>query len=181
MKKHVVFALLAGRRFDIARAAALDLHTTPRLLLDVLDICTAMANDLRPQVEAGNRLKTNGDALFGPFPSPILIALHTLLLLVSATETALVDELGEFLFHHLLDLRDSFVQTFLRGAGYVQIQRRVSWRCHAFVGIVASTGGDILRKESSQSRFYIKQWRFKARRTSTSLFFYLNQAAEVSR
>jgi hypothetical protein len=45
--------------------------------------------------------------------------------LVSATEAALVDELGEFLFHHLLDLRDSFVQTFLCGAGYVQVQRRV--------------------------------------------------------
>lgn len=53
--------------------------------------------------------------------------------------------------------------------------------CHALVGIVASTSGDIFEKESSQSRFSTQQRELKARRTGTSVIFNLNQAAEVSR
>lgn len=68
MKKHVLIALVISGCFEVARAAAFDLDTTSGLLLDVLDICTAVADYLSSQVEAVNWLEVDGNLLFRPFP-----------------------------------------------------------------------------------------------------------------
>ena len=57
--------------------------------------------------------------------SAILVALERLLLLVSATEASLVNQLGKFLFHHLLNFGDSLVETLLGRACHMQVQRRI--------------------------------------------------------
>lgn len=53
-----------------------------------------------------------------------LVALDVLFLL-SATEASLVNKLGQFLLHELLNLGNSLLQAFLCRAGNVEIQRRV--------------------------------------------------------
>lgn len=67
MEEHriVAFALRAG--FDEARATALDLDATAGLLLDVLHIRTTLTNDLGTQIEPGNRLEVDWNALVWPF------------------------------------------------------------------------------------------------------------------
>ena len=56
VEEHVLIALLIRRRFEIARATTLDLYATSGLVLDVLDICTSGAHNLRSQVEARQRI-----------------------------------------------------------------------------------------------------------------------------
>ena len=78
----------------------------------------------------------------------------------TASETALVNEVGKILRHHLFDHLSSFVQTFLGLAGDAEVERRVllvvsrdrggggnstnSSGRHVLVRVVFSSGGDIL-------------------------------------
>jgi hypothetical protein len=119
MQIHVLIALAASALLQEAGATALDLDAAPGLLLNVLDVGTAMANNLRSEIEARNWLEINGYLLFGPFAlypcqherptrvlnifySAKLISLH--LLWLPSTEASLVNEVGKFLLHKLLDL-----------------------------------------------------------------------------
>lgn len=65
---HGFITLTVGAGLPESRAATLDLHAASSLVLDVLDIGTALANNLRAQIETRNRLKVDGNALFWPFP-----------------------------------------------------------------------------------------------------------------
>src|SRR5436309_3000442 len=118
MEEHVVLALQSRRCFNIAGTPALDLHAAACLLLDVLNISATMPHNLGSKVEAGYRLQADGDALLRPFPlSSVrrcqpknqdthpakLITLNLLLLLISASEAALVNKLGQFLLHQLIN------------------------------------------------------------------------------
>ena len=67
IKIHIILTLAIRRSLEIAGTAALDLYAAASLLLNMLHIRTAMANDLGAQVETWNRLKVNGDAGLGPF------------------------------------------------------------------------------------------------------------------
>lgn len=67
MQKHGFVALLVGRMLLESRTPALDLYAASSLLLDMLDVRSAMSNDLSPEVEAWKRLKTNWNAFLGPF------------------------------------------------------------------------------------------------------------------
>lgn len=67
MQIHVLVALSASALFHESRATALDLDTTSSLLLDVLDVRTAMANNLSAEVEARNGFEIDRDLLFRPF------------------------------------------------------------------------------------------------------------------
>ena len=58
------------------------------------------------------------------YPSEF-VAFHLLLLLISTAETPLINKLGEFLLHQLLDLGDGLFEALLAGACHVQVQRRV--------------------------------------------------------
>jgi hypothetical protein len=57
---------LVGAVLAEAGAAAFDLYAAARLLLDVLDVLSAVANDGGAQVEAGNRFQSNGYLLLRP-------------------------------------------------------------------------------------------------------------------
>ncbi len=59
----------------------------------------------------------------------IFIPLNLLLLLISAAEAALVNELGKLLLHHILDLGNGLFQALLASACNVQVQRRVLLSC----------------------------------------------------
>jgi len=50
-----------------ARATSLDLHTTASLLLDMLNILTAMANNLGTQIKTGHGLEPNHNLFLLPF------------------------------------------------------------------------------------------------------------------
>jgi hypothetical protein len=67
MQEHRFVAFPASARLNESRAPAFDLNATPSLLLNVLHVGTALANDLGTQVKAGDRLKIDRDALIGPF------------------------------------------------------------------------------------------------------------------
>lgn len=51
MEEHILVTLSVGRSFEIAGTTAFDLHTASSLLLDVFDICSAMANYLSTKIE----------------------------------------------------------------------------------------------------------------------------------
>jgi hypothetical protein len=53
---------------------ALNLDSTACFLLDVLDIVTAVTNDLRSEVEARDGLEIDGNFLFWPFSLLQLVA-----------------------------------------------------------------------------------------------------------
>lgn len=123
MQIHVLVALTVSGSLQVSRTAALDLHTALGFLLDMLDISTAVPNNLSTQVEAGDRLQANGDLLLGPFAlrnisqwnlmsghtyTTVFISLD--LLLVTTTKTALVDQCREFLFHEFLNLGHSLLE-----------------------------------------------------------------------
>ena len=67
MQEHGLITFLPSARFDESRATALYLNTAAGLLLNMLDIRTALANNLSTQVESRNGLQVNWDALVGPF------------------------------------------------------------------------------------------------------------------
>lgn len=67
MEIHGFVGFLASAVFHESRAAAFDLDSTSGLLLDVFDICSALANDLRAKIETGNVLHVDWDSFFRPF------------------------------------------------------------------------------------------------------------------
>lgn len=157
-----------------ATASALDLHTTPSLLLNVLHIGSALANNLSAKVEPWNGFEIDRDALFRPLAPTerVTLELRLFFRLVAAPEATLVDEVGQLLLHKLVDLLNGFVEAFLVGARDVEVEGRVlhesqSWsqtcfralvgtyraRCHALVGIVISAGSDIFE---TRERFEAK-------------------------
>jgi hypothetical protein len=105
VEEHVLIALVVCGCFEISGSPALDLHTAPCFLLDVLYISTAVSNDLSTQVETMDRLQTDRNLLLGPFASSKLVTFD--LFLVSAAEASFVNKLGEFLLDKLVDLGDS--------------------------------------------------------------------------
>jgi len=141
MEEHVLVALTARCVFQVTGAAALDLHTTSGLLLDVLDVGTAMPYYLCSEVEAGDGVYVDRNLLLGPlalrhvngetnrhrarrstYPTEF-VPLD--LLLVAASEPTLVDELGELLLHELVDLGHGLVEALLARAGDVEVQWRI--------------------------------------------------------
>lgn len=67
MQIHGLVALSPSALFHETGIAALDLNAAACLLLDMLDVCTSMADDLGSEVEAWDRFKIDGNTLFGPF------------------------------------------------------------------------------------------------------------------
>lgn len=67
MQEHVLVAFASRRVLNIARTAALDLNSAASLMLDVLHIRSAVSDDLGSQIEAGDRVKGDGDLFLGPF------------------------------------------------------------------------------------------------------------------
>lgn len=143
MQEHGFVTFPASARFDESRTAALDLNTAASLLLDVLHVGAALADNLSTQVESRNRLEVDRNPLIRPFalykvstvtfPSQIcsrksyatkLIALY-LLLRLPPTEPSLVDQVGEFLLHQIVDDLYSLLKTFLVGAGHMKVERWV--------------------------------------------------------
>ncbi len=102
------------------------------------------------------------------------------LLLLSSAETSLVHKLWQLLLHHLIDLGHGLVQALLGRAGNVEVEggvlvlglvasqgshssKRQSYRgrCHALIGIVASSGRDICHKDKKHQRSIQTQTSFK--------------------
>ena len=95
MQIHLLIALHASFLLHESTASALDLHSALGLLLDVLDVLTALANNLSPQIETRNRLELDGNAFFRPFAATERIALDIRLRLATSTlKAALVDQVG---------------------------------------------------------------------------------------
>ncbi len=67
MEEHIFLGFSVGGRLQIARAMAFDLDAATCLLLYVLHIRAAVADDLSTQVEPRNRVESDGDFLRGPF------------------------------------------------------------------------------------------------------------------
>ena len=121
MQIHLLIAFPSSVMFHEATTSSFDLHSTPRLLLDMLHIAATGTYDLRTKVEARDRFEVDRDALLRPLTSAEGIALD-LLLGLSATETALVDQVGQLLLHELIDFLHSLLETFLRCAGDVEVE-----------------------------------------------------------
>lgn len=47
MEEHIFVALTVRGRFEVARPTTLDLNSTTRFLLDMLDVSTAVSDNLR--------------------------------------------------------------------------------------------------------------------------------------
>jgi hypothetical protein len=67
MKIHGFIRFCTCAMFHEAAATAFDLDSTTSLLLDMLDICAAMANHLSSKIKAWDRLHIDRYTLFGPF------------------------------------------------------------------------------------------------------------------
>ena len=67
MQIHLLIALVSGIVLHESTASSLNLHTTPRLLLDILHIAPASAHDLCAEVETRDGFEVDWNALFGPF------------------------------------------------------------------------------------------------------------------
>ena len=122
---HLLIALHLSVVLLESTATSLDLDSATRLLLDVLDVRSTSSNDLGAQVETRDRLEIDRDALLRPLATSQVIALDLGLFLSRATEATFVDQIREFLLHHLFNFLDSCLQTFLRDAGNVEVKRRV--------------------------------------------------------
>lgn len=67
MQKHVVVALTARGQLQESGSATLDLDATTSLLLNVLDVRTAVPHDLGAKVKARKGIEVDRDSLLGPF------------------------------------------------------------------------------------------------------------------
>jgi len=65
---HRLVRLLPRAVLHEAASASLDLDSTTRFLLNVLDISAALSDHLCPEVEAWNILHVDRDSFLGPFP-----------------------------------------------------------------------------------------------------------------
>ena len=166
MQVHLLIALHLSAVLLESTATSLDLDSATRLLLDVLDVRSTSSNDLGAQVETRDRLEIDRDALLRPLATSQVIALDLGLFLSRATEATFVDQIREFLLHHLFNFLDSCLQTFLRDTGNVEVKRRVLEKMsacplieevnpthrssrHALVGVVVSSGSNIFKSVSS--------------------------------
>lgn len=166
MQVHLLIALHLSVVLFESTATSLDLDSATRLLLDVLDVRSTSSNDLGAQVETRDRLEIDRDALLRPLATSQVIALDLGLFLSRATEATFVDQIREFLLHHLFNFLDSCLQTFLRDTGNVEVKRRVLEKMsacplieevnpthrssrHALVGVVVSSGSNIFKSVSS--------------------------------
>jgi hypothetical protein len=166
MQVHLLIALHLSVVLLESTATSLDLDSATRLLLDVLDVRSTSSNDLGAQVETRDRLEIDRDALLRPLATSQVIALDLGLFLSRATEATFVDQIREFLLHHLFNFLDSCLQTFLRDTGNVEVKRRVLEKMsacplieevnpthrssrHALVGVVVSSGSNIFKSVSS--------------------------------
>jgi hypothetical protein len=68
MQVHGLIALSIGGHLPEAGTTSFDLDFAASLLLDMLDICSALANNLSSKIETLDRLQINGNTLLGPFP-----------------------------------------------------------------------------------------------------------------
>lgn len=146
MQEHRLVALPASARFDEPRAPTLDLNATASLLLDVLYVGTTLTDNLRTQIEPGDRFKINRNPLIGPFAlykvssalflSRIIgrksyatkfVPLY-LLLGFPPTESSLVDQVRQFLLHKIIDDLHRLLKAFLVGAGHMKVERGVLYR-----------------------------------------------------
>lgn len=161
VKEHVLINFLIGGCLEVTRSSSFDLDSASRLLLDILHIRPTMADNLCAQVEAGSRVDANGYLFFRPFPlraesksankattlgnlshPSIFVALDLLLLLLIApAKAALIDQLREFLLHELPDFGNSSLETFLRRARDMKIQRRVLKRSISLISLRADVSG----------------------------------------
>lgn len=67
MEVHGFITFSTGTLFHKSGIAAFDLDAAACFLLDMFYVGTSVAYDLCPQVEAGDWLEIDRDALFGPF------------------------------------------------------------------------------------------------------------------
>lgn len=67
MQVHRLVAFSACRRFNKARASALNLHTAACFLLDMLYVRAAMADNLCAKIESGDWVEVDGNLLIWPF------------------------------------------------------------------------------------------------------------------
>lgn len=126
MKVHLLITLNPSIVLHETTAAALDLHTTACLGLNMLDIAATRTDDFRAEVETRNRLEVDRDALIWPLATTEGVPLWLLTrLILTTTESTLVDQLGELLLHELIDLLNGFLEAIFRGAGNVEVERWV--------------------------------------------------------
>ena len=92
----------------------------------MLDVAPSRAYNLGAQVEARNGFEIDRDALFRPLATTERIALD-LLFGLAAAKTALVDEVGQFLFHEFVDFLDGFFEAFFRLGRYMEVE---GWVLH---------------------------------------------------
>ena len=109
--------------FHEARVAALDLDTAAGFLLDMLDVSSAVTDDLSSEVKAGNGLQINRNTLFWPFTPTKFVTFD--LLWFTSSKPPLVDQIRQLLLHELLDLFDGFLQTGFCNTCDMEIQWRV--------------------------------------------------------
>lgn len=67
MQEHRFIAFPASAGLHETRTTAFNLNLAASLLLDVLHVGTALADDLSAEVEARDRFEIDGDPLLGPF------------------------------------------------------------------------------------------------------------------
>lgn len=190
MQIHLLITLPARVMLHEPTATAFDLHAAARLALDVLDIASAGAHDLRAQVEARNGFEIDGNALFRPLAATERVTLD--LWLFSAAEAALVDEVGEILLHKLINLLYRFLEAVFGRAGDVKVKGWVLYidlACiisdlalenthgcggHGLVRVVVPAGCDIFIHVSSSDLTQVMNRSAEWKRTGASLLFDLN-------
>ena len=132
MQEHRLLAFSASTGFHEAGAPTFDLDLASGSLLNMLYIRTALSDHLGTKVKARNWLKVHWNPLFGPFTlrivsmplSPmenipaisyttVFVTFH--LFRLTSTESALIDQVGEFLLHELVDqIHGLFEALFIR-------------------------------------------------------------------
>jgi hypothetical protein len=68
MQVHGFVALSIGGHLSETGAASFDLDFTASLLLNMFDICSALANNLGTKIETLDWLQVDRNTLLGPFP-----------------------------------------------------------------------------------------------------------------
>lgn len=66
MEMHRLVALLVSLAFQEPGALALDLNSTPSLILDVFHVRATLADDLSAEIESADRFEVDGDLFFKP-------------------------------------------------------------------------------------------------------------------
>jgi hypothetical protein len=122
MEIHLLVALHLGVVLLETASSSLDLNSAARLLLDVFYVGPTSSDNLSAQVKSRNGLEVDRDALFGPLAASQVVAFDLRRILSRATETAFVDQVGQFLLHHLFNLLDSLLEAFLGSASNVEVK-----------------------------------------------------------